>query len=170
MNPLATATQLVDWADERRAQDTLPLLVRRLILACVNPLRIDFASGDSINRPGYDGFLQTVDGAPLVPAGQSVWEMGVDQNPLKKVNGDYASRKADPGEVVPSETTFVFVTPRRWQGKADWAAEKRAENYWRDVWALDAVDLEQWLDRHHAVAAWVRRQIAGMPDGLTLQR
>lgn len=166
MSPLLTATQLVDWADERRAQDTLPLLVRRLVLATVDPLQIDFASGDSVNRPGYDGFLQTVEGAPLVPAGQSVWEFGVNQSPTSKANEDYATRKANPGEVVPSETTFVFVTPRRWQGKAEWAAEKRAETFWLDVRALDAVDLEQWLDRCHAVAAWARRQIVGMPEGL----
>ena len=144
----------------------LPLLVRRLVLAAVDPLRIDIASGDSVNRPGYDGVLQTVEGAPLVPAGQSVWEMGTDQTPASKANGDYKVRTAKPGAVAPGETTFVFVTPRRWQGKADWAAEKRAENVWRDVQAIDAVDLEQWLDRHYAVAAWARRQIVGTPDSL----
>ncbi|MBN9518700.1 hypothetical protein J0H58_09305 [bacterium] len=167
MNPLLTATHLVDWADERRAQDMLPLLIGRLVLAAVSPLRIDFPSGDSVNRPGYDGFLQTVEGAPLVPAGQSVWEMGTDQNPAKKANGDYATRKADPGGVMPAETTFVFVTARRWQGKAEWAEEKRAEGVWLDVQAFDAVDLEQWLDRCPAVAAWAYRQIRlGTPDGL----
>ena len=77
MNPLLTATQLQHWADEHRSQDMLPLLMRRLILAIINPLKIDFPSGDSINRPGFDGVLQTIDGELLIPAGQAAWEMGV---------------------------------------------------------------------------------------------
>jgi hypothetical protein len=166
MNPLLTATDLVHWADRRQAQETLPLLVRRLVLATVNPLAIDFASGDSINRPGYDGFLQTMDGELLVPAGQSVWEMGTNRAVSQKANEDYDLRKATPGSVVPAETTFVFVTPRRWQGKSNWADAKRAEHFWRDVHVIDAVDLEQWLDRCPAVATWARRQIVAAPEGL----
>ena len=72
MNPLLTATHLVRWADERRSQDSLPLLVRRLIVASTNPVRIDMAAGDSVTRPGYDGIVQTVVGTSFVPPGQSV--------------------------------------------------------------------------------------------------
>jgi hypothetical protein len=64
MNPLLTATALVQWADQRRSQDMLPLLIRRLILATVDPIRIDFASGDSVNRPGYDGFPRSSGAVP----------------------------------------------------------------------------------------------------------
>ncbi len=166
MNPLLSATALVQWADQRRSQDMLPLLIRRLILATVNPIKINFAAGDSVNRPGYDGFLQTTEGGLLVPAGQSVWEMGCNQNPITKANKDYLTRTSDPGQVVPDQTTFVFVTPRRWQDKEDWAADRRAEKYWHDVQVLDADDLEQWLDRSPAVAVWARTQIVGAPDGL----
>jgi hypothetical protein len=166
MNPLLTATQLVNWADERRSQDTLPLLIARLLLATVDPIEIDFASGDSVNRPGYDGILRVVDGAALVPSGQSVWELGTGQTPSTKANEDYKSRTESPEGVIPAETTFVFVTPRRWQSKSEWADEKRAEKRWLDVRAMDAVDLEQWLDRCHAVAAWGRRQIVGTPAGI----
>lgn len=166
MTPLLDATRIVQWADTRQAQGILPLLVGRLVLASVDPIRIDFASGDSVNRPGYDGFLQTADSSPCVPAGQSVWEMGTDKSPASKANGDYRTRTYDPSPVNPMETTFVFVTPRRWRDKDDWAADRRAEGVWRDVQALDAVDIEQWLDRHSAVAAWARRQVSDLPDGI----
>src|SRR5690242_17487119 len=117
MSLFLTATHLTHWADERRSQDMLPLLVRRLILACLDPVRIDFPAGDSVNRPGYDGLLQTLTATPFIPAGQSVWELGVNQSPAQKADGDYTTRTSSPGIVVPRETTFVFVTPRRWQGK-----------------------------------------------------
>jgi hypothetical protein len=164
---LLTGTHLARWAEERRAQGMLPHLVRRLILATTDPiLRIDFPAEDAVNRPGYDGFLQTVSGNTFTPPGQSVWEMGVGQEPRQKANSDYASRTSDPANVVPGQTTFVFVTPRRWQGKTDWAAEKRAENVWADIRAYDADDLEQWLETAPAVAAWACRLIHRLPDGL----
>jgi hypothetical protein len=166
MPPLLTATHLVRWADERRAQDMLPLLIRRLIVASANPIRIDFPAGDSVNRMGYDGFLQTVGGTAFVSAGQSVWELGVGQNPAQKAELDYTTRTAAPVSVTPAETAFVFVTPRRWQGKTAWAQSKQAENVWAEVRAYDADDLEQWLDQTHPVAAWGRRHIAGAPEGL----
>ena len=125
MNPLLSATNLEHWADTRQSQDVLPLIVRRLLLATVNPIHIDFPSGDSINRPGYDGLLRTADTAPLVPTGQSVWEMGVGGEPKDKANEDYKGRTENPRGLDPRETTFVFVTPRRWQGKEDWAKKKR---------------------------------------------
>lgn len=163
MNPLLAATQLVDWADERRAQDMLPFLVGRLVLASVNPIQIDFAFGDSINRPSYDGFLQTMDGAPLVPAGQSVWEIVTNQNPVSKTNNDYATRRANPGEVVPGETTFVFVTPRRWQGKAEWAAESgtRASGS-----MSEPLTQSIWSSGSTGATPWARRQIVRIPEGL----
>jgi hypothetical protein len=51
-------------------------------------------------------------------------------------------------------TTFVFVTPRRWPKKTDWAAKKRAEGKWRDVLALDGDDIEQALDEAPAIHFW----------------
>lgn len=166
MQPLLSATALEHWADTRQAEDQLPLMIRRLVLATVNPLHIDFPSGDSVNLPGFDGLLRTTGPAPLVPAGQSCWEMGRGNDPREKANEDYKGRTANPRGIDPKKTTFVFVTPRRWQGKSDWANEKREEKVWGDVRVIDAVDLEQWLDRTPAVATWARRQVVGAPDGL----
>lgn len=167
MNPLVTATHLEQWSDVRRSQETLSLILSRLILAAIEPDHIDFPSGDSVNRPGYDGLLRTSVATTNVPDGQSVWEIGTGLDPKKKANGDYSTRTTAPDGIEPRLTTFVFVTSRRWQGKDDWAKEKRDDGVWRDVRALDAVDIEQWLDRHPAVAAWAYRQVlAGSPPGL----
>lgn len=166
MNPLLTATQIVQWADQRRAQEILPLLVRRLILGTADPLQIDFPFGDSINRPGWDGFLITTENLLRVPAGSSGWEMGTDKRPKAKADRDYANRKASQASTTHTETTFVFVTARRWTNKANWEKTKRTDRFWRDVIVLDADDLEQWLDRCPPVAVWARRQIGAVPADL----
>ena len=166
MNPLLTATHMAQWSETRDAQGMLPLLVRRLILASVTPTLIDFPAGDSVSRPGYDGRLRTTEGDAHAPAGLSVWEMGTTEDVAQKANGDYAARTANPNGVVPAGAAFVFVTPRRWQRKLVWADERRAEGVWASVRCLDAEDLEQWLERCPAVAAWARGEILGTPEGI----
>ena len=52
--------------------------------------------------------------------------------------------------------TFVFVTPRKWDGKHDWAKAKNLRGDWKDVKAFDASDLEQWLEQ--SVPAQTRMQ------------
>jgi hypothetical protein len=166
MSNLLGATHLVEWAGTRAAQGTLPALIRRLILASVDRgaiQRFDFPSEDSVYRPGVDGTLQVTQGAPFVPAGQSIWEMGLDRDPRTKANADYRKRTGSAGHVVPSQTSFVFVTARRWLEKTDWVTEKADEHIWNDVRVLDADDLEQWLDTCGAVAAWACRLIRGLP-------
>ena len=53
-----------------------------------------------------------------------------------------------------AETTFIFVTPRRWSGKASWVDNKKAKELWKDVRAYDASDLEQWLEQSLPAQAW----------------
>jgi hypothetical protein len=52
-------------------------------------------------------------------------------------------------------TTFVFVTPRRWDGKRDWEQKRRAEQEWGNVRVLDADDIEQALEETPAVRIWL---------------
>jgi signal transduction histidine kinase len=54
-----------------------------------------------------------------------------------------------------STTTFVFVTPRRWDGKRDWEQKRRAEQEWENVRVLDADDIEQALEETPAVRIWL---------------
>ena len=82
-------------------------------------------SGEGTRYGGYDGTFKAERGNAFVPDGLSAWEMGVDPRPKKKADDDYKKRTAKPLDVDPSQATFVFVTPHRWPGKENWAAEKR---------------------------------------------
>ncbi len=115
--------------------------------------------------PGWDGQADAVHGNPWVPAGKSVWEMGINEDVTEKADSDYAARTKDPQGAVPSETTFIFVTPRRWPARDNWIATKRAEKIWKDVRAYDADTLEAWLDSNPAVHARVTKMLGRDPDG-----
>ncbi|MBI4322463.1 MAG: hypothetical protein HY675_28555 [Chloroflexi bacterium] len=153
---LATATDLAVWADTRAAQERMPELVRWLILATANGLtRVSMPAGDSIQHGGYDGVVENELATPFVPAGQSVWEIGASIDVKGKADSDYEKRSGDPRGVAPSETTFVFVTPRRWASKRIWENGRKREGLWRDIRALDADDLETWLGLAPATHSWL---------------
>ena len=152
-----TATELERWSGTHPARTELPELVKDLIRASATDIhKFRFPTGDSAQLPGWDGRLNSLGGFLYVPDGDSVWEMGTPADYLGKANGDYEKRKTSPGAVDPATTTFVFVTPRRWQ-RADptiegWINGKLAEGVWKDVRAIDGVMLEDWLDQCPAVA------------------
>lgn len=161
------ATDLQRWAAELEARQKLPALVRRLIHATVeNPTLSQFPADEGIQRKGWDGLLCVAAGNAWVPAGESVWEMGADQVPATKAKEDYSKRTENPGNVKTENTTFVFVTPRKWEGKHKWRDEKRTENRWRDVIVLDCDDIEQWLETAPPVDAWLARLLGKHPLGL----
>lgn len=160
------ATDLNQWANRRDAQARLPQLLRRLIHATVQqPRRVGFPSGESVQMGGWDGIVDAPEGNIFVPDGFSVWELGVNGAVKKKADDDYQKRCTNPLGVVPAETTFVFVTPRRWGGKDDWVREKNDEGIWAEVRAYEADDLEQWLELAPAVHAWLARLMGKWPEG-----
>lgn len=159
-------TDLVHWADTRAGQDTMPELIRRLVLAEQGYLQMRFPSADSVSMHGWDGECNAEVESAHVPSGLSGWEIGVDQRPGTKANSDYSARVKDPQHLDPKNTTFVFVTPRRWSQKGRWLAERRAEDHWAGVRALDAVDLVQWLERFPGVALWLSTHLGKTPAGV----
>ena len=64
-----------------------------------------------------------------------------------KANKDYRERTADPLGVDMANTTFVFVTPRRWDKKKAWEKRKRDQGKWRDRRVVDGDDIEQALEK-----------------------
>jgi hypothetical protein len=155
------------WADTLQARQKLPALVRRLIHATVDkPTLTQFPSDEGTQRRGWDGIVQTSNGNAWVPTGESVWEMGADQDPKGKADDDYRKRTDKPRNVDIKNTTFVFVTPRKWEGKTKWRDEKRAEGKWRDVIVLDCDDLEQWLEIAPSPDAWLARLLGKFPVGV----
>ena len=161
------AKDLQTWALSLEARQKLPALVRKLIHATVdNPRLIQFPADEGTQRRGWDGVLEVETGNAWIPNGKSVWEMGTDQNPETKANGDYTKRTDNPGAIKTQETTFVFVTPRKWEGKTKWLTEKRAENKCLNVLVWDCDDLEQWLETAPAVDAWLARLLGKLPAGV----
>jgi len=162
-----TAQDLQSWAGRLDAESTLPELVRRLVHATVAPDRISFPSGESVQTGGWDGIVHIDAGNAYVPDGWSGWELSKRADVKTKADDDYQKRTDDPEHLSTSTSTFVFVTPRRWNGKEDWANAKKATGEWGDVRAYDADDLEQWLDRAPAVGAWLARIMGKYPAGVS---
>jgi Helix-turn-helix domain len=167
---LVNATQLSQWAATRDAQDTFPELVRRLLASTPGITNLSVRSGDGVSAPGWDGEAVSEGTAPYLPRGRLCFELGVGGKPNAKADSDYEKRRNDPAGVNPEESVFVFVTPRRWSGAADWVAARRAESLFADVRVLDADDLEGWLQATPAVHYWVSEQLGRRPrDAETLE-
>jgi hypothetical protein len=167
IEPWVSATDVEAWADLIPARSDFPRLIRRLIHATSDaPTRVDFPAGEGSQRKGWDGIVDlptpTINGT----AGRSVWELGVGADPAGKAESDFRARTKNPLGQEPSETTFVFVTARRWHGKAKWESEKNALGLWKEVRVLDADSLEAWLELAPAVDIWFARLIGKRPEGV----
>ena len=160
------------WASTMDARTHLPVLLRKLVHATAPELdRVDFAGGDNSQRKGWDGLVESRIATAWVPKGRSVWEFGTGQDPWRKAEGDYAKRlRRPPSERA--EVTFVFVTPRNWPGKREWAARKEGLAHgWKGVRAYDADDLEQWLEEAVAAPIWFGERLPIILEGIkTLDR
>lgn len=162
------ATDLSHWADRRDGQDTMPELLSRLIRAAKgHSASLNFPSGDSVQQSGWDGVCEVVEGGGYVPQGCSGWEIGTQRkNIRKKADTDYEKRSAEPLGLERSHTTFVFVTPRRWSKKREWARKRKAEGKWADVKVYDADDLVHWIELFPPVGHWLAVLIGKRPQGI----
>ena len=159
------SSEIANWADQPDAYHVLPELVRRLILATASlPKSLDIPSGSSVRMAGWDGLLSVSEGNLWVPGGTSAWEFSCEKRVKQKADGDYEKRKKNPQGETASQTTFVFVTARRFRGKKTWMNNRRQEGHWSDVRALDADDLITWLGQAPAVAGWFARKIGKLPE------
>ncbi len=154
---LIEASDLVVWADSRDGQAGMPELLSRLIRAERGvTASVRFPSGDSVAQHGWDGEVRLVGASVRIPDGQSGWETGTDQKVKSKADGDFKARTTDHGDLNPADTTFVFVTPRRWGKRKDvWAKEQRAKGIWKNVLVYDADDLVDWIECHPGVGQWL---------------
>ena len=155
------------WAGTHtHARDHLPVLLRRLIHATARELRrVDFPGFDNAQRHGWDGWVEAEAATPWVPAGRSGWEFGVDRRPRYKAEHDYQARLAMLTPEERADCTFVFVTPRNWTGKNEWAESKNASGDWKEVRAFDASDLEQWLENTVAPRIWLAGKLGMATTG-----
>ncbi|HEY6689356.1 MAG TPA: helix-turn-helix domain-containing protein, partial [Propionibacteriaceae bacterium] len=161
---LVTGSQLSQWAkvDSRDAQQTLPELFRRLLLATDGVTVKSMASGDGVSNEGWDGLVD-VRSSRFLPAGPIGIEMGTDRRTRAKAQGDYDKRTNDPLGLDPAGATFVFVTPHRWKQGATWVAERLKDEVWRDVMVVDADVLEAWLHATPSVHIWISEHLGRRP-------
>jgi addiction module HigA family antidote len=149
------AHEIEVWANSVAARSRFAVFLRTLVNSTgIGLTQVDFPGNDDAERPGWDGFVVASEGAPWIPAGQSGWEFGCSQDPQTKADNDYAKRTRSTPKKERKETTFIFVTPRRWLNKHLWAAKRQAEGSWKYVLAFDASDLEQWVEQSIAAQAW----------------
>jgi hypothetical protein len=168
---LVNATDLDMWSATRDAEEDLPKLVRRLILATVPRIdELDFRAGEGVILPGWDGQVAVPDGTVMVPAVTSRWELSTSDQLPDKPQRDYKKRTEDPLGADPSQSTFVYATTRRWRDKDDWMERRRGEGKWKDVRVYDADSLETWLEQAPAVHIWLSRHLGKQPqDAMDLE-
>lgn len=149
-------TAIRQWADRHECRRNLPLLVRRLIRETTPSLSsLRFPGNEAIDLPGLDGQCEAEYATAWVPQGRSVWEMGCNQEPRAKADGDYKKRTAETPQDEREESSFIFVTPRRWNTKDEWQEERRQEGFWSAVHVYDAIDIETWLEEAPATSRWL---------------
>jgi addiction module HigA family antidote len=154
------ANDIETWASHNiAARSRFAVFLRTLVHSTGSGLtEVDFPGNDDAERAGWDGLVQATEGTPWVPAGRSGWEFGTNEDPKAKAEKDH---KKSVKATTPSERAameFVFVTPRRWDGKDKWADEKKAEGGWNEVRAYDSSDLEQWLEQSLPAQAWIANE------------
>lgn len=167
-----TGTDLNQWSVRRPAQGELPAVVRQLIMATAQPVRIVFPADEGIARPGLDGILTvTGDAGPFVPNGDSVWEASTNGNPKAKATDDYKKRTSQISADARAKTTFVFVTSRSWPDAAGWVEEMTdLGDGWKEIRVVEAEDLANWLSTCPGVHEWLAEHLY-RPTGLvSLQR
>ena len=126
---------------------------------------VSVRTGSSIGMTGYDGQAHGGAGTSFVPAGPGVWELGTSGNPRKKAQDDYRNRTKNPMGIDPAATAFITVSLRKWDepDRQDRLTRRNKEGIWRIVVALDADDLDGWLDETRAVRIWVSEQMGRRP-------
>lgn len=167
-----TRHDILHWADRIDARHRLPVLIRRLIHATSRVIRIDFPGDEGVQKHGADGILLTESRCPYVPDGASIWELSVEKGPKSKADKDYKSRKKsasdpkNPNVQDHGNLTYVAVTARSWTKRRDWEQQRRAEGFWKDVYAIDVDIIAQWLELAPSAAAWFCEEI-GLPTAVS---
>lgn len=165
---LVNATDLDLWAQKNESKALLAKLIRRLLQASgVKFKKIEFQSEEGIFTGGWDGFLDSPEAHTYFLRGLSGWEVSAQDGVTVKANKVYGTRTKNTKSADRRKTAFVFVTLRRWSGKSKWVEKRNEERSWRKVVALDATDLEAWLETEPSVHQWVSEHLGKWPEDVS---
>jgi addiction module HigA family antidote len=160
------ADDIDTWAGRKSSREELATLIRRLVNSTGKAVSSsDFPAGEDSEAPGWDGRVENDIATPWIPRGKSGWEFGCNSDVQKKANSDYKKRTDNTDNAERQNLTFVFVSPRKWPEKETWAERKNKEGKWKAVRALDARDLEQWLEISPQTQAWLAPQVGKEAEG-----
>ena len=160
---LITANDLNSWPDNdaRDAQENFPRLIRHLLLNTPGVSAVSVRAGNGVSAPGYDGVAQLDEAVSVLPSGSLRFEFGTNKDIGTKASKDYRKRSKQDDT---ASHVFIFATPRRWSGKDKWLENKRRQGKFANVWALDADDLEAWLDISPVSHYWISEHLGRQPD------
>lgn len=127
------ANAIETWASQTiPARIRLAVFLRTLVHSTgIGLIKVDFPGNDDAERSGWDGIVEASEGTPWIPEGISGWEFGTTADIKGKADDDFAKSVKAVDKDERKRTTFVFVTPRRWTGKAKWIAAAKAKNFGR---------------------------------------
>lgn len=162
------AEDLSDWANRTDGAATLPTLLAHLICATHgSAAQLRFPADEGVRYSGWDGRTSTESGSTYVPQGDAGWEIGSQRSKIaQKATDDYQKRTEQPAPLNPANATYVFVTPRHWPKKEEWARARQGEGVWRDVRVYDADDLVHWIEQAPAVGLWLASRLNKRPAGI----
>lgn len=167
-----SATEIDTWAkaNPRKAQELLPGLMIRLILATSNRIKdFNFPIEKGIQFAGYDGVLDSNENTSYFPEGKSVWEFGTDDDAITKFRGDIKKRSSDSLGVNIKETTFIFATLKIWNHRTsigELINESKKKYEWKDIRIIDASKVTLWLVHCPAVSIWMRESMGQYVPGV----
>jgi len=164
---IVKARDLERYADTRDSEAVIPELIYLLVkqsISRASVCRIPY--GDSVNEPGWDGLVDTVDGfLEFVPDGASYWEIGTGANPRRKATEDFRKRTEGLSEPERAAASFVFVTPRGggsggWTepAQSEWINERKGHG-WKHIQILDGIKLADWMREFPAVGKWMAKKV-----------
>ena len=108
------ANQIEGWVTHNiPARTRLSVLLRMLVHSTGRGLtKVDFPGNDDAEQPGWDGLIESSEGTPWVPAGQSGWEFGTNENIKQKADDDFEKSVKAHSKKVRDEMTFVCDAAR----------------------------------------------------------
>ena len=167
-----TASEIDSWAQlhPRRAQEILPELVGRLILATAKKVEsFHFPIEKAIQFAGYDGVLESSEDTAFFPSGKTVWEFGTDNRAINKFQRDIAKRSDDSLGVSIQDTAFIFATLKIWNHRMsieELVNESKRKYGWKNIRIIDASTITLWLESCTAVSIWMSEVMGKMVRGM----
>ena len=161
--------RLIRWASDSTAEGDLPRLVCSLIAETVPSVEsLDMPGGTGVASPGWDGVVKCTSGNRFVPPGTSGWELStIQRGAQRKAKEDYDKRVSSLSPADRADLTYVAVICAGWTKSRSFAKERAERGEFRAVHALNADDLESWLECAPATTVWLRELVGEPVSGIT---